>query len=132
MADRAREKGRTKRYLPKAAWVLNVKEERKATDEKKKNATRGKPVNTHVANTEKANGLAKKLGRTKHLKTMAKQGPCWDGYVMEGMKKVRNREKWCQTVRAKKKVRSYKKSKNDRSSFAMSSSDDKEEKKVLF
>ena len=36
MADRAREKGRTERYLPKAAWASMTKEERKATDDKKK------------------------------------------------------------------------------------------------
>ena len=36
MADRAREKGRTERYLPKAAWASMSKEERRATDEKKK------------------------------------------------------------------------------------------------
>ena len=34
-------------------------EERRATDEKKKQATRGKPVNTHVENTE----VAKRAGR---------------------------------------------------------------------
>ena len=59
MADRAREKGRTERYLPKAAWASMSAEERRATDEKKKQATRGKPVNTHVANTE----VAKRAGR---------------------------------------------------------------------
>ena len=42
MADRAREKGRTERYLPKSAWASMSKEERRATDEKKKRATRGK------------------------------------------------------------------------------------------
>lgn len=55
MADLAREKGRTERYLPKAAWAQLSPEERRATDEKKKEATRGdKPVNTKVSNTEKA------------------------------------------------------------------------------
>jgi len=54
MADRAREKGRTERYLPKKAWASMTKEERTATDEKKKRATKGKPVNTQVANTKKA------------------------------------------------------------------------------
>jgi len=54
MADLAREKGRTERYLPKAAWASMSAEERRATDEKKKRATTGKPVNTHVPNTEKA------------------------------------------------------------------------------
>jgi len=54
MADRAREKGRTERYLPRSAWAAMSKEERRATDEKKKRATQGKPVNTHVANTKAA------------------------------------------------------------------------------
>lgn len=55
MADLAREKGRTERYLPKAAWASMSAEERRATDEKKKRATAGnKPVNTQVPNTEKA------------------------------------------------------------------------------
>ena len=43
---------------------------------------------------------------------MAKQGPCWDGYVMEGMKKSKKSGKMVPNcVRAKKKARSYKKSK---------------------
>ena len=55
MADLAREKGRTERYLPKSAWASMSAEERRATDEKKKRATAGnKPVNTQVPNTEKA------------------------------------------------------------------------------
>jgi len=55
MADLAREKGRTERYLPRAAWAQMTAEERRATDEKKKRATAGnKPVNTQVPNTEKA------------------------------------------------------------------------------
>lgn len=55
MADLAREKGRTERYLPKAAWASLSPSERRATDEAKKRATRGdKPVNTQVPNTEKA------------------------------------------------------------------------------
>jgi hypothetical protein len=55
MADLAREKGRTERYLPRAAWAQLSPEERRATDEKKKQATRGdKPVNTRVSNTAAA------------------------------------------------------------------------------
>ncbi len=55
MADLAREKGRTERYLPKAAWASLSRSERRATDEAKKRATRGdKPVNTQVPNTAKA------------------------------------------------------------------------------
>jgi hypothetical protein len=55
MADLAREKGRTERYLPRRAWAALSPEERKATDERKKRATAGdKPVNTQVPNTAKA------------------------------------------------------------------------------
>ncbi len=55
MADLAREKGRTERYLPRSAWAALSPEERRATDERKKEATSGnKPVNTRVPNTEKA------------------------------------------------------------------------------
>lgn len=68
MADKAREKGRTERYLPKAAWAEMSAEERKATDEKKKQATRGKPVNTHVANTETAKRASKKARSYKKSK----------------------------------------------------------------
>ena len=102
MADKAREKGRTERYLPKAAWASMSADERKATDEKKKRATRGKPVNTHVANTEKAKRAGKKLAHTNEVSDMAKQGPCWDGYVQEGMKK-KGGKMVPNCVRAKKK-----------------------------
>ena len=68
MADRAREKGRTERYLPKSAWASMSKAERRATDEKKKRATRGKPVNTHVANTEKAKQAGRKARKYKASK----------------------------------------------------------------
>ena len=54
MADRAREKGRTERYLPKATWASMSKEERRATDEKKKRESKGKPVNHQVKNTKAA------------------------------------------------------------------------------
>ena len=54
MADKAREKGRTERYLPKAAWASMTKEERKATDDKKKRESKGKPVNHQVKNTKAA------------------------------------------------------------------------------
>jgi hypothetical protein len=55
MSDLAREKGRTERYLPRAAWASLTPEQRRATDEKKKRATRGdKPVNTRVSNTAAA------------------------------------------------------------------------------
>jgi len=61
MADLAREKGRTERYLPKRAWASLDPEERRATDEAKKRATAGnKPVNTRVPNTEKAREARRK------------------------------------------------------------------------
>lgn len=44
------------------------KEERRATDEKKKRATKGKPVNTHVANTETAKRAGKKARSFKASK----------------------------------------------------------------
>jgi len=63
MADLAREGGRTERYLPRSAWAALSAEERRATDEKKKAATRGKPVNTQVANTEKAKEARRKASK---------------------------------------------------------------------
>jgi hypothetical protein len=61
MADIAREKGRTERYLPKSAWAQLSPEERRATDERKKEATAGnKPVNTQVPNTDKARKARRK------------------------------------------------------------------------
>jgi hypothetical protein len=61
MADIAREKGRTERYLPKSAWAQLTPEERRATDEAKKQATAGdKPVNTQVPNTTKAREARRK------------------------------------------------------------------------
>ena len=60
MADLAREKCRTERYLPKTAWAAMSADERRATDEKKKQATRGKPVNTHIENTEAAKRASRK------------------------------------------------------------------------
>lgn len=68
MADLAREKGRTERYLPRAAWASLSPEERRATDEKKKRATRGKPVNTQVANTEAAKRAGRKARAYKQSK----------------------------------------------------------------
>jgi hypothetical protein len=63
MADLAREGGRTERYLPRSAWASLSAEERRATDEKKKAATRGKPVNTQVSNTEKAKEARRKASK---------------------------------------------------------------------
>jgi hypothetical protein len=61
MTDLAREKGRTERYLPRSAWADLSPEERRATDEKKKQATAGdRPVNTQVPNTERAKEARRK------------------------------------------------------------------------
>ena len=61
MTDLAREKGRTERYLPRSAWASLSPEERRATDEKKKQATAGdRPVNTQVPNTERAKEARRK------------------------------------------------------------------------
>jgi hypothetical protein len=57
MADKAIQKGYTKRYLPESAWASLSKEEREETDQKKRAGSRdGKQF---VANTERA----KKAGR---------------------------------------------------------------------
>ncbi len=70
MTDKAREHGRTERYLPRAAWASLSAEERRATDEKKKRATAGdKPVNTRVANTEKAREARRKASKYIERKT---------------------------------------------------------------
>ena len=68
MTDKAREGGRTEPYLPAKAWSSMTKEERRATDEKKKRATRGKPVNTQVANTDAAKRASKKARAYKASK----------------------------------------------------------------
>jgi len=67
VADLAREKGRTERYLPRSAWASLTPEQRRATDEKKKRATAGnKPVNTQVSNTEVAKRARRKA--SQHIK----------------------------------------------------------------
>ena len=71
MTDLAREKGRTERYLPRRAWAELSPSERRATDEAKKEATRGdKPVNTRVPNTEKAKRARRKA--SEYLKNRNK------------------------------------------------------------
>ena len=67
MADVAREKGRTERYLPRSAWASLTPEQRRATDEKKKRATTGnETVNTQVSNTEVAKRARRKA--SQHIK----------------------------------------------------------------
>ena len=66
MADKAIEKGRTERYLPKAAWAKMSSEERKETDDKKKAASRkGKQF---VPNTEKAKKASRAARRYESKK----------------------------------------------------------------
>lgn len=70
MADLAREKGRTERYLPRSAWAQLSPEERRATDERKKRATSGnKPVNTQVSNTEAAKEARRRASQYIKSKT---------------------------------------------------------------
>jgi hypothetical protein len=57
MADKAIQKGYTKRYLPESAWASLSKEEREQTDQKKRAAS--KEGKQFVPNTDKA----KKAGR---------------------------------------------------------------------
>ena len=57
MADKAIQKGYTKRYLPEKAWASLSKEERAETDQKKRSGSR--EGNQFVPNTERA----KKAGR---------------------------------------------------------------------
>jgi hypothetical protein len=57
MADKAIQKGYTKRYLPESAWASLSKEEREQTDQKKRAAS--KEGKQFVPNTERA----KKAGR---------------------------------------------------------------------
>ena len=57
MADKAIQKGYTKRYLPESAWASLSKEEREETDQKKRSGSR--EGNQFVPNTERA----KKAGR---------------------------------------------------------------------
>ena len=57
MADKAIQKGYTKRYLPEKAWASLSKEEREETDQKKREGS--KKGKQFIANTEKA----KKAGK---------------------------------------------------------------------
>jgi len=61
VADKAIQKGYTKRYLPEKAWASLSKDEREETDSKKREGSRkGKQF---VSNTEKA----KKAGRVARM-----------------------------------------------------------------
>jgi hypothetical protein len=67
MADKAIEKGQTKRYLPEKAWASLSKEERNKTDEKKKAGS--KEGKQFVPNTERA----KKARRAVELSSKRKK-----------------------------------------------------------
>lgn len=67
MADRAIQKGYTKRYLPEKAWASLSKEERAETDQKKRAASReGKQF---VPNTERAKKAGRAARRYQQTKT---------------------------------------------------------------
>ena len=66
MADKAIQKGYTKRYLPEKAWASLSPEERKKTDQKKKEGS--KQGKQFVANTEAAKKAGKKARGSKPKK----------------------------------------------------------------
>ena len=67
MADKAIQKGYTKRYLPEKAWASLSKEERAETDQKKRAASReGKQF---VPNTERAKKAGRAARRYQQTKT---------------------------------------------------------------
>jgi hypothetical protein len=66
MADKAIQKGYTKRYLPEKAWASLSKEERAETDQKKRAGSReGKQF---IANTERAKKAGRAARRYKNSK----------------------------------------------------------------
>jgi hypothetical protein len=66
MADKAIQKGYTKRYLPESAWASLSKEEREETDQKKRAGSReGKQF---VGNTERAKKAGRAARRYKESK----------------------------------------------------------------
>lgn len=67
MADKAIQKGYTKRYLPESAWASLSKEERQETDQKKRAAS--KEGKQFVANTEAAKKAGKAARAAKRYKT---------------------------------------------------------------
>lgn len=66
MADKAIQKGYTKRYLPEKAWASLSKEERQETDQKKREGSRkGKQF---IPNTERAKKAGKAARAAKRYK----------------------------------------------------------------
>lgn len=67
MADKAIQKGYTKRYLPEKAWALLSKEEREETDQKKRAGSReGKQFIKNTEAAEKAGRAARAAKRYKN------------------------------------------------------------------
>ena len=66
MADKAIQKGYTKRYLPESAWASLSKEERQQTDQKKRTASRkGKQFVSNTDAAKKASMAARAAKRYK-------------------------------------------------------------------
>lgn len=67
MADKAIQKGYTKRYLPESAWASLSKEERQETDQKKRSGSReGKQFVPNTKAAEKAGRAARAAKRYKN------------------------------------------------------------------
>lgn len=66
MTDKAIEKGRTERYLPKEAWAKLTAKERRETDEKKKAAS--KQGKQFVPNTERAKKARRAVSKAEQQK----------------------------------------------------------------
>ena len=67
MADKAIQKGYTKRYLPESTWASLSKEERQETDQKKRAASReGKQFVKNTKAAEKAGRAARAAKRYKN------------------------------------------------------------------
>jgi len=71
MADKAIQKGYTKRYLPKKAWASLSKKEREDTDKKKKEGS--KKGKQFVKNTDKAKRAGKAARAAKIYKDKRKK-----------------------------------------------------------
>lgn len=66
MADKAIQKGYTKRYLPEKAWASLSPEERAETDQKKRAASReGKQFVPNTARAKKAGRAARRYRNSK-------------------------------------------------------------------
>lgn len=66
MADKAIQKGYTKRYLPEKAWASLSKKEREETDQKKREGS--KEGKQFIPNTEKAKKAGKAARAAKRYK----------------------------------------------------------------